>query len=26
VLAWGGGVPAGNSCCKTAKPGYSYTP
>ena len=26
VLAWGGGVPAGNSCCKTVKPGYSYTP
>jgi len=26
VLVWGGGVPAGNSCCKTVKPGYSYTP
>jgi hypothetical protein len=26
VLVWGGGVPVGNSCCKTVKPGYSYTP
>jgi Galactose oxidase, central domain len=26
VLVWGGGVPLGNSCCSTVKPGYSYTP
>jgi hypothetical protein len=26
VLVWGGGVPVGNSCCKTVKPGYGYTP
>jgi hypothetical protein len=26
VLVWGGGVPVGRSCCKTVKPGYSYTP
>jgi len=26
VLVWGGGVPVGNSCCKTVNPGYSYTP
>lgn len=26
VLVWGGGVPVGNSCCKTVKTGYSYTP
>jgi len=26
VLAWGGGVPVGNSCCKAVKPGYSYAP
>jgi Galactose oxidase, central domain len=26
VLIWGGGVPVGNSCCKTVKTGYSYTP
>jgi hypothetical protein len=26
VLVWGGGVPVGSSCCKTVKPGYSYTP
>jgi Galactose oxidase, central domain len=26
VLVWGGGVPVGNYCCKTVKPGYSYTP
>jgi N-acetylneuraminic acid mutarotase len=26
VLVWGGGVSVGNSCCKTVKPGYSYTP
>ena len=26
VLVWGGGVPVGNSCCRTVKPGYSYTP
>lgn len=26
VLVWGGGVPVGNSCCKTVTRGYSYTP
>jgi hypothetical protein len=26
VLVWGGGVPVGNSCCKTVKTGYNYTP
>ena len=26
ALVWGGGVPVGNSCCKTVKTGYSYTP
>jgi hypothetical protein len=26
VVIWGGGVPAGTSCCNTVKPGYSYTP
>lgn len=26
VLVWGGGAPAGNNCCKTVKPGYSYAP
>jgi len=26
VLVWGGGVPAGTSCCNTVKTGYSYTP
>jgi hypothetical protein len=26
VLVWGGGVPVRNSCCKTVKTGYSYTP
>jgi len=26
VLVWGGGVPVGNTCCKTVNPGYSYTP
>jgi hypothetical protein len=26
VLVWGGGIPVGNSCCKTVKTGYSYTP
>lgn len=25
VLIWGGGAPAGNSCCKTVKTGSSYT-
>ena len=26
VLIWGGGIPAGTSCCTTVKTGYSYTP
>jgi Galactose oxidase, central domain len=26
ALIWGGGVPVGNSCCKTVKTGYNYTP
>ncbi len=26
VLVWGGGVPVGNSCCKTVKTGSIYTP
>jgi len=26
VLVWGGGVPVGDICCRTVKPGYSYTP
>ena len=26
ALVWGGGVPVGNTCCKTVKTGYSYTP
>jgi len=26
VLIWGGGVPVGNSCFKTVKTGYNYTP